>query len=107
MRGRMKIAGAHVLTDLIARSTPRIAGAVSAWYAELVDACWSDDGDVLARFPRATIDGAQIRFDLGHDDHCAIVRVNYGVQAVLIRYIGPSTGVPAPVKGARRRGTRV
>jgi len=102
----MKIAGAHVLKDLIARSTPRTAGAVSAWYAELVDASWNDDGDVRAGFPRATIEGAQIRFDLGHDDHCAIVRVNYGVQAVLITYIGPSTGVPAPVKGARRRRTR-
>jgi mRNA-degrading endonuclease HigB of HigAB toxin-antitoxin module len=102
----MKIAGAHMLKDLISRSPPRTAGAVSAWYAELVDASWIDDGNVLARFPRAAIDGALIRFDLGHDDHCAIVRVNYGVQAVLITYIGPSTGVPAPAKGARRRRTQ-
>ena len=102
----MKIAGAHVLKDMICRSKPRTAGAVSAWYAELLDASWDDDEDVLARFPRATIKGAQIRFDLGHDDHCAIVRVNYGVQAVLITYIGPSTGVPASAKGARRRRTQ-
>ncbi len=102
----MKIAGAHVLKELISQSPPRTAGAVSAWYAELVDASWSDDGDVLARFPRATIDGALIRFDLGHDDHCAIIRVNYGVQAVLITYIGPSTGVRAPAKIARRRRTQ-
>lgn len=102
----MKIAGAHVLKDLIARSKPRTAGAVLAWYAELVDASWNDDGEVLASFPRATIKGAQIRFDLGHDDHCAIVRVNYGVQAVLITYIGPSKGVPAPLKAVRRRRTR-
>jgi mRNA-degrading endonuclease HigB of HigAB toxin-antitoxin module len=101
----MKIAGAHVLKDLISRSKPRTAGAVLAWYAEIADACWSDDEDVLARFPRATIEGAQIRFNLGHDDHCAIVRVNYGVQAVLITYIGPSTSVPAPAQRARSRRT--
>lgn len=90
----MNVAGALVLCELIAASSQDLAGAVSAWYAELRDAKWECSDDLCAQYPKVQVNGPDALFDLGHDDHCAIVRVNYEVRSVLVKYVGPRAGAP-------------
>lgn len=89
MRLMMKVAGAHRLGEVVGRSASSLAEAISSWYAEVEAAAWATDGDIRARHPRAQFADGQVCFDLGHDDHCVVVRLNYEVQAVLMTYIGP------------------
>ena len=98
----MKIAGAHGLGSLTAGSTSCLAGAAAAWHAEVSRAAWSCEADLLDRHPHALIQDGRVLFDLGHDDHCVVVRVNYGMQSVLMTYIGPRSGAPWPKPRPRR-----
>jgi len=102
----MKIVGAHGLGDLIARSTPCLGEAVAAWHAEVTAARWTCDADLLARHPTAKTKDGYVQFDLGHEDHCVIARVNYGMQSVRMTYTGPRAGIPRPQRRARRTPTR-
>ena len=90
----MRVVGALELGSMIAGASSELAGAAVAWHAEVSAANWSCDADVAARHVNAAFDGDRILFDLGQDGHCVIVRVNYGVGSVCMKYIGERTGAP-------------
>jgi mRNA-degrading endonuclease HigB of HigAB toxin-antitoxin module len=98
----MKIVGALGLRDVIARSEPSLAGAIAAWHAEVSAADWSSAADLSLRHPSAVAVGATALFDLGHHDHCVIIRINYEMRSVLMKYIGPRADAPWPQPRAKK-----
>jgi mRNA-degrading endonuclease HigB of HigAB toxin-antitoxin module len=97
----MKVVGALLLGEMIATTEGELGGALAAWHAEACAAHWASVADLAGRHPEAEFDGDHVIFDLGHDGHCLIARVNYGVGSVLITYIGKRSRAPNSV---RRRG---
>ena len=102
----MKIAGAHELGDMIARSSPSLSGAISAWHAEVSIASWTCEADIAERHCNAAFASDRVIFDLGHEEYCVIVRVNYEVQAVRMTYIGPRSGAPWATPRVRKAGAK-
>lgn len=90
----MRVVGAHRLNEVVGRSAPCLAGAIFAWYAEVAAATWTSNADVRVRHPHAQFSDGRVCFNLGQDDYCVVVRVNYEVQAVLMTYLGPRLGEP-------------
>lgn len=96
----MRVVGALALEELIARAGPSLAGAAAAWHAEASAAAWTCEADLRRLHPAAGMHDGRVVFDLGHDDHCVIARVNYEMRSVLTCYIGPRATAPWPVGDA-------
>ena len=101
----MKVVGAFLLGEAIAKVGRDRAGAIAAWHAEATAARWTCPSDVTARHVGAEFDGDAIHFDLGRDGHCVTARVNYGVGSVLITYIGERAGAPRTKRLRRKKST--
>jgi mRNA-degrading endonuclease HigB of HigAB toxin-antitoxin module len=107
MATMMRILGKSNLHSFSSCDESQTAGAVAAWYAEVEAAAWNSAAELAARYPSAEFHGPDyVLFHLIDDGHCAIVRVNYGMQLVLIKSLGPRSDATWPPIGARAKRAR-
>jgi mRNA interferase HigB len=65
---------------------------LTAWKMVVEKAIWKTKQDVLATFPNVKmINNNRARFEINHNTYRMIVFINYGAQAVVIRFIGTHT----------------
>ncbi|MBU8541991.1 type II toxin-antitoxin system HigB family toxin [Falsiroseomonas tokyonensis] len=63
--------------------------ALEAWYREAKKASWSTSADVKAQYRSASIlKGGRVVFNICGNKYRLVVRVNYGVGVVYVRFIG-------------------
>lgn len=60
---------------------------LSVWIEEVSEATWTKPSDILERYPRATVRGANARFEIGQN-YRLLVKVNYKSQIVRVSFIG-------------------
>ena len=107
MAGRMKIVGLGDAQQQMVILGAAAAGAVAAWYAEAAAATWRSPLELAARFPTALLSPPDfVLFNLDEAGHCALARVNYGMQLMLVTFLGKKEAVawpPAPPRATRAR----
>ena len=60
---------------------------LSIWIEEVREATWTKPADILERYPRATVRGANARFEIGQN-YRLLVNINYRSQLVRVVFIG-------------------
>ena len=101
MRFTMRLMGKSKLAALARSGVDGMSGAVAALCAELEDARWTCAASVAEAYPRATVDGGNIRILLG-PGHCVDLLARYDEEMVLIKFAGTAAKAPR-VGGAKGR----
>ena len=84
----MRVISKQILTDY-GKKEPAAKEALDAWYAEAVEADWKMPPDVKAEYPKASIlKEGRVVFNIRHNSYRLVVRVNYDLGVIQIRFIG-------------------
>ena len=71
---------------------PETEASLQAWFREVEKEDWSTPAQVIARYPNASIVGAdRVVFRVRHNDIRIVVRVFYPGRQVYIRFVGTHT----------------
>ena len=63
--------------------------ALEAWYREAKGASWRTSADVKAKYRSASVlKGGRVVFNVCGNKYRLVVRVNYGVGVVYVRFVG-------------------
>lgn len=84
----MRVIQGRILEDFV-RSHADAKGRLEAWRAEARNAIWASPGDVKARYPSASLlaDNRCV-FNIGGNRYRLIVKINYAVGVVQVRWCG-------------------
>ena len=64
-------------------------GPLKAWYAEARAAAWKSPAQIKDRYRSASFVGDnRVVFNIGGNKHRLVVHVNYGLEIVLIKFVG-------------------
>jgi len=63
-------------------------GPLRAWLAEARAARWKSPAELKARYPKASLVGDRVVFNIGGNKYRLIVHINYSLGIVLIKFIG-------------------
>lgn len=83
----MKVVGAEIIEDAQRRHAD-VSRRLSAWLAEAKDAKWASFQDIRLRYPKADRVGGRYVFDIGGNRFRLIVKINFAVGVVSIRWFG-------------------
>ena len=83
----MRVIARKALRDFWRRH-PDAEQPLRAWYAEAIQATWSDFADVRARYRSAVLVGDRIVFNIGGNKYRLVTLVDFRRHGLLIRFIG-------------------
>ena len=64
-----------------------------AWFKEAERAAWTTPADIKARFASASVlKNGRVVFNVGGNKYRLVVKVNYAVGAVFVRFVGTHAG---------------
>lgn len=68
---------------------PDAKGPLESWHAEAKAAAWQSPAEIKAHYGSASILGdSRVCFNIGGNKYRLVVKINYGVGIVLIRFVG-------------------
>jgi mRNA interferase HigB len=69
---------------------------LKSWHAEAEDAAWRTPADVKARYGTASIlKDSRVVFNISRNKYRLIVKINYDLQIVYVRFVGTHTAYDA------------
>jgi mRNA interferase HigB len=84
----MKVVGRHVL-DAFSSKHPPVRKLLQAWLVSVNGGQWSDAAAFIEAFPNASeIPGNRVKFKIKGGQYRLIIKVNYAVGIVDIRFVG-------------------
>jgi mRNA interferase HigB len=83
----MKVLGADILANA-QKAHAGARGRLSAWKAEVDNACWRSFKDVKERFPATDMVKKRLVFDIGGNKYRLITGVDFEAGIVRIRWFG-------------------
>src|SRR2546425_11801616 len=68
---------------------PDAEGPLLAWFREVEKEHWGSPADVKRKYRHASIVGDRVVFNIKGNNYRLVVRINYELEVVFVRFVGP------------------